>query len=67
MKPGSSSWKEKQARWRRNSRPHTPAAPLLGPVPMKVFHASNCLCAECMTAGQHRADYDKAKFLQELL
>jgi len=30
-------------------------------------HPSNCVCAECMTAGQHRADYDKAKALQELL
>jgi hypothetical protein len=44
----------------------TPATPPL-PVSVPKLHASNCLCAECHTAGQHRADYDKAKMLQELL
>jgi len=51
----------KKARQRYDRVP-SPAVPL--PVPSR--HASNCLCGECMTAGQHRADYDKAKALQEL-
>jgi len=30
-----------------------------------ALHSSSCLCANCMTAGQHYSDYLKAKRLQE--
>jgi hypothetical protein len=67
MKPGSrASPHFGQTRQRRGIPVQTPATPPL-PVSVPKLHASNCLCAECHTAGQHRADYDKAKMLQELL
>lgn len=40
-----------------------------GPMPqphvvIPKYHTPSCTCHDCMTAGQHRADYDKAKALE---
>ncbi len=63
------TWEQiRKARRRRVTPPHNSTnPPLPEPWSLPKVHPSNCLCADCFTAAQRRADYEKAKALQELL
>lgn len=45
----------------REMAPEPSPSPLESGPPLPERHSASCVCGDCMTAGQHYADYLKAR------